>query len=210
MKMSDDIKEFAVAFSKAQGLMKNASKDASNPFFKSSYASLASVIEALREPFAANGLSFSQPCRVHTDGSIIVETMIIHSSGQYIMGEITGKPVKNDPQSVGSLISYLKRYLLQAMVGIASEDDDSEAAMGRGSNHDHKVNQSKNTPVPKATENKLVTEFKSKLSSITKNYSDKEKLDRILKEFDIKSSKEIPSLSEDNLRDMLIKLDDFR
>lgn len=136
MKMSPTIGALAEALAKAQGMMKAAEKDGDNPFFKSSYSTLATVIEAIRVPFSANKLSFSQPTSIGPDGSLIVETMIMHASGEWLCGEITGRPVKNDPQGIGSLQSYLKRYGLQAMAGVASRDDDDDgnAASGKAVN----------------------------------------------------------------------------
>lgn len=214
MKMSNEINELADAFSKAQGLMKNASKDASNPFFKSSYATLASVIEALREPFALNGLSFMQPCDFKEDGTILVETIILHSSGQWISGTITGKAlpkiikdrngnmidkIENDPQAVGSLISYLKRYGLQAMVGIASADDDAEEAMSRTPQYQAK-------PQPKQVAQPVVNREPSdplfvKIIGLMEKvagdkFADKAKLAILLEEMKVKTSSEIKSLSE--------------
>ncbi len=130
MQMSQTIGELAASLAKAQGAMRAAAKDRENPYFKSSYATLASVIDAIRVPFSENGLAFVQPTRVDDHGNVYVTTAILHSSGQWISGEASAKPVKSDPQGVGSLISYLKRYGLQAMVGVASadEDDDGNAA----------------------------------------------------------------------------------
>lgn len=130
MEMSSQINEIAAALSKAQGQMSSASKDAKNPFFKSSYATFASVIEAVREPFAANGLSFVQGTSSCGE-SYTVRTMILHASGQWLASSLSATPSKHDPQGVGSLVSYLKRYGLQAMCGIAASDDDGEAACGR-------------------------------------------------------------------------------
>lgn len=132
MQMSPTIDQLATALAKAQAAMGHASKDGANPHFRSAYATLASVMEAIREPFAKNGLSFSQ--LVDSEGeAIFVTTILLHASGQYLAsGRATARPVKNDPQGVGSVISYLKRYSLQAAVGIASADDDAEAASGRG------------------------------------------------------------------------------
>lgn len=132
MKMSPSISNLAKAIVAAQASLRAVGKDADNPFFKSHYTTLAALIEALREPFAANGLAFLQPTSITGDGSIIVETVLLHSSGEWLSGEITGKPVKNDPQGVGSLISYLKRYGLQAMVGLASKDDDDDGNAASG------------------------------------------------------------------------------
>jgi hypothetical protein len=205
MKMSTEINELADAFSKAQGLMKNASKDASNPFFKSSYATLASVIEALREPFALHGLSFMQPCSFREDGSIMVETIILHKSGQYMTSEIVGRPIKADPQTLGSLISYLKRYGLQAMVGIASADDDAEDAMARPQQQYQQRPPQQNVQrppqLPPQQENKpefdkYTMEIVGLVKKLSDNGNDKEKIALILKEMEVKDSKEIQSLDE--------------
>lgn len=126
IKMSPEIGALAAALAKAQGELRAATKDRENPYFKSSYATLASVFEAIREPFSKNGLSYTQPTRIDEHGNVVVVTMLMHASGQWLAGEVSAKPAKNDPQGVGSLISYLKRYEIQAMAGIASADDDDD------------------------------------------------------------------------------------
>lgn len=126
IQMSAEIGALAGALAKAQGELTAATKDRENPFFKSSYATLASVFEAIREPFAKNGLAYTQPTRIDDHGNVVVVTILMHSSGQWIAGEVSAKPAKNDPQGVGSLISYLKRYEIQAMAGVASADDDDD------------------------------------------------------------------------------------
>lgn len=137
MEHSEDIKEIAIALAKVQGEMKTAKKDANNPFFKSKYADLASCWDACRELLAKNGLSIVQVPAVK-DGenqraTIVLETMMLHTSGQWISSKIEMPIVKNDPQGVGSAITYARRYAMAPMVGIvADEDDDGEAAMGRG------------------------------------------------------------------------------
>lgn len=130
MKQSEPCAELFAALSKAQAAMGAAAKDGKNPHFKSSYATLASCIDAVRGPFAANGLAFIQAPTL--DGDVVsVETMIVHSSGQWIASTASAKPAKLDPQAVGSAISYLKRYALMAMAALPSADDDGEASMER-------------------------------------------------------------------------------
>lgn len=135
MKRSESIKELATALAKAQGEMDGAKKDAVNPFFKARYADLASVIDAIREPMSRNGLSHMQFPRVivQEDGKLVeVETLIMHTSGEFV-SEILALPiVKYDPQELGKLITYCKRYGLQAALGVPSEDDDGNAANDRG------------------------------------------------------------------------------
>lgn len=127
---SESIKELAGALSKAQGSMESAKKDTANPYFKSAYADLASVWTACREALTANGLAVAQTTKPSQDGVTVVTTLI-HSSGEWMRGELFIKPVKNDPQGIGSAITYARRYALAAMVGVAPEDDDGEGAMGR-------------------------------------------------------------------------------
>lgn len=129
METSDNIAELAAALAKAQGVIEGAKKDADNPFFKSKYADLASVWEACRKPLTDNGLSVVQTSEfIGECDKVCIETMLCHSSGQWIRGRLVMKPVKGDPQSVGSCITYARRYSLQSMVGIAPEDDDGNAA----------------------------------------------------------------------------------
>lgn len=127
---SESIAKLAEALSKAQGKIKGAAKDTANPFFKSKYADLASVWDACREALTENGLCVLQTTE---DGieHVTVITTLSHSSGEWIRGRLTMKPVKNDPQGIGSAITYARRYALAAIVGVAPEDDDGEAASGR-------------------------------------------------------------------------------
>jgi hypothetical protein len=128
---SDYIGKLAEALSKAQGAMEGASKSAENPFFKSKYADLASVWDACRGPLSANGLAVIQvPAAPTAPGRVAIDTILAHASGEWISGVLELTPVKSDPQSVGSAITYARRYGLQAIVGIAPEDDDGNAASG--------------------------------------------------------------------------------
>lgn len=127
MNKSETINELATALSKAQGQIKGAAKDASNPFFKSKYADLSSVWEACREQLSSNGLSVIQLPET-SDSGIIIETMLCHSSGQWVSSSYTMPVSKLDAQAVGSAITYARRYALAAMVGVAPEDDDGNDA----------------------------------------------------------------------------------
>lgn len=132
MQTSENINELAAALAKAQALVKGAMKDATNPHFKSSYADLSSVWDACREAITANGLSVVQAPEPGLDGAVCVTTRLMHSSGQWMEASLCCRPMKNDAQGVGSVITYLRRYSLAAMVGVAPEDDDGESATGRG------------------------------------------------------------------------------
>jgi hypothetical protein len=121
--------ELAKSLVKAQAAMSHAAKDSKNPHFKSAYSSLASVIDAIRPALSANGLAFVQ--KLHTaEGGVSVETVLIHESGHELSCGILFIPAsKQDAQGFGSAITYAKRYSLQAALGIASEDDDGQAAV---------------------------------------------------------------------------------
>jgi hypothetical protein len=127
MNTSEQINELAAALCKAQGQMVGAHKAADNPFFKTRYSDLASVMAAIRNPFADNGLSFVQ-VPAFTEGHVAITTRIMHTSGQWIEGMLEVPVAKRDAQSVGSAISYGKRYALQSMAGVPSIDDDGDAA----------------------------------------------------------------------------------
>jgi len=127
---SESINELATALAKAQGQMTGAMKDAANPFFKSKYADLSSVWDACRKPLSDNGLAILQSPQA--DGvKVSVETLLTHTSGQWIKDTLSVSAKDDSPQAVGSAITYLRRYALQSFAGVAPEDDDGEAAQGR-------------------------------------------------------------------------------
>jgi len=129
MNKSESIAGLAAALAQAQGSMKGAIKDSANPFFKSKYADLASVVEAIRAAFSANGLSYIQTLEPSDKDEVRVETTLLHSSGEWISCGILSLPVsKVDAQGYGSALTYARRYSLSAAVGVAPEDDDGNAA----------------------------------------------------------------------------------
>ncbi len=127
---SESIAKLAEALSKAQGEIRNASKDALNPHFNRSYADLANVWDACREPLSKHGLAVVQ-IPGFSAGMATVLTVLMHTSGEWIEGELGLVPVKPDPQGVGSALTYARRYSLSAFAGIAPEDDDGNAASGK-------------------------------------------------------------------------------
>jgi hypothetical protein len=127
MNKSESIKHLATALSKAQAVMSGAKKSAANPFFKSKYANLEEVIACIKEPFESNGLSFMQ-FPICEDDRAGVETIVMHESGEWISGSFMLKCTKLDPQGMASAITYARRYGIQSIAGIPSEDDDGNAA----------------------------------------------------------------------------------
>lgn len=116
----------ATALAKAQAMIKTAAKDASNTHFNSKYADLASVWDAVRAPLTDNGLSVVQePCG---DGEHVgLTTTLMHASGQFMTSTVFALAERKGPQAVGSVITYLRRYALAAVVGVAPDDDDGNA-----------------------------------------------------------------------------------
>lgn len=138
MKHSESIKEIGGAVAKAQGAIKNAAADKTNPAFRSKYADLASVWEACRAQLSANGVAVVQSPAAE-GAKVTVTTLLVHGpSGEWIESDLTVTADKGTPQGIGSAITYARRYGLSAMVGVApgddipdQGDDDGEAAEGR-------------------------------------------------------------------------------
>ena len=136
MNQSEQINELAAALAKAQSQITGALKDSKNPFFKSSYADLASCWDACRKQLTENGLSVIQTTDIEQTGTaeavVVVRTTLAHQSGQWIAGILPVKAKDDGPQAQGSGITYARRYALAAIVGLAQIDDDAEAAQARG------------------------------------------------------------------------------
>jgi hypothetical protein len=131
---SRDLNELAAALAKAQGEIEGAIKDRSNPAFRSKYADLGAVWDAIREPFSKNGLSVVQFPR--RDGnSVEVETILLHSSGQWMSGTFSVPTAKQDAHGFGSATTYARRFSLSAVCGVAPVDDDGNAAAGKANTH---------------------------------------------------------------------------
>ena len=130
MRTSESIASLAAALAKAQAVIEGAIKDKANPAFRSRYADLAAVWDAIREPLTANGLSLIQMPDVF-EGEPVLVTRLLHASGEWLEGTYPLNPVKQDPQGYGSAITYARRYAAMAVCGVAPEDDDGNAASGR-------------------------------------------------------------------------------
>lgn len=154
MHFSESIAEIAAVLPKAQAKVKHAVKSKVNPHFKSTYADLSEVMEAVKPAFAEFGLAVLQDASTHTeiienpsyrDGwepktqkdrdsnqpaprvfkcDVTITTRILHASGEWYESAITLRALNSGPQAVGSAITYGRRYLLAAMAGVAQDDDD--------------------------------------------------------------------------------------
>lgn len=164
MNKSESIRELAKALAQFQSEVVHPLKDKSNPFFKSKYVPLENVVEAITNTAPKLGLSFIQYPVASGEYTGIV-TVLMHSSGEYIETEpVYAKPVKQDPQAVGSVITYLKRYSLSAVFGITSDEDDD------GNKATHMTN-SNNKPA--ATGNLLTQNQKNDISNLVRAISSK-------------------------------------
>lgn len=125
MNKSESIKELAIALCKFQGAVEKIKKTTTNPFFKSKYANLTDILDVIRQPLSNAGLSFVQ----FPKGQHELETMLMHISGEWMSETYEMPPTKNDPQGLGSAITYQRRYALGAILGLnIDEDDDGNKA----------------------------------------------------------------------------------
>jgi len=130
MEKSESIKQLSAALSKLQGELIDAPKSSENPFFKSKYADLSEVLKVIRPLLCKHGLSVIQSPSL-LDSNVVVETMLAHSSGEYVSSSLTVPVGKKDAQAVGSAITYGRRYSLSAIMGITQADDDGNAAVAK-------------------------------------------------------------------------------
>ena len=128
MKTSESIKQLSAALLKAQRAIKFASKDANNPHFKSKYADLPAVIDAIKPALNDAGIAFLQTFSPSEAGFIAVTTRLMHESGEWIQDTATVPLPKADPQGYGSAATYARRYSLAAITGLYQDDDDGNAA----------------------------------------------------------------------------------
>jgi hypothetical protein len=164
MNKSESITALTKALNMFQGKLTAVKKDAINPFFKSKYATLDTIWETIRKPLSENGLAITQTMGVQ-DGKSVLETTLYHTSGEWISGTQLVNPVKDDPQSLGSAISYARRYSLSAILGIVSdEDDDANIATKPATKQESKPQKSVSPAVetPQKSEVKLASEAQVK------------------------------------------------
>lgn len=186
---SEQTNELFTALSKAQDEMEIARKDSTNPFFKSKYADLQSVVGSSRPCLSKNGLSVIHILQQEEQNTYMI-TQLSHSSGQYIRSKVKLSPQKQDVQSLGSYITYMKRYCYAALVGVVTgDDDDGEACMNRN-------NEQKKNIIP--TEECILTRDQlSKLQSMIGNK--KEIADRITKKYGVNTLLQIKQKDYDDI-----------
>ncbi len=151
MEKSESIKELATALCKFQGAVEKVRKSETNPFFKSKYADLSSILDVIRIPLSENGLSFVQFPKDKNG----LETMLMHTSGEWMSATYEMKPTKDDPQGLGSAITYQRRYALGAILGLNIDDDDDGNAASK-QNKQVEVKKTQPTSLPPDLDAKLI------------------------------------------------------
>ena len=150
---SDEINEIVKALAKVQSEIQNPKKDANNPYFKSKYSTLDNVIDAYKDLCSKNDLIVLENpvSKVGENGKVLVgiEVQIMHTSGQFLSFDpYLLSPVKNDPQGIGSGVTYARRYTLSSVFNIASEEDDD----GNSASQNNKGQYQKPTKFKPATQ----------------------------------------------------------
>tara|TARA_R110002096_G_scaffold66306_1_gene161375 strand:- start:29346 stop:29933 length:588 start_codon:yes stop_codon:yes gene_type:complete len=126
MEKSESIKNIAIAMCEVQSSMESASKASDNPFFNSKYADLSEVLRCIKGIIPSKNLSFMQMPSFES-GVVSVETIVMHSTGEWISSTSSSPISKSNPQGVGDAITYLRRYSLAAIFGLAQKDDDGNS-----------------------------------------------------------------------------------
>lgn len=171
MNRSETISKLAISLVKFNSEVNSISKDAKNPFFKSEYVTLDALILNTRDILQKNGLVIMQSPLSKEDGSIGIQTLLIHESGEFIESEpIFMKPAKaNDPQNAGSIISYMRRYSYQAILNLNTGEDDDANISTYGNKTDSKA-KTNNSNINTQSNNKKLSEAQCKrLYSIAYN-----------------------------------------
>jgi hypothetical protein len=132
---SDSTDKIFGALAKAQGTMSNPVKDrtvkvasrSGGATYEFAYATLSQIIDTIRKPLSENGICFTQSL-VREEGKLVLRTRLGHDSGQWIASTLPVEPRENSAQALGSAITYVKRYALAAICGLAADEDDDGAA----------------------------------------------------------------------------------
>ena len=182
--MSQEIKEFATAFCAFQSEVSNPKTTEDNPFFNSKYSDLANVLRTIKEPLVKNGLSILQGATTEErmvgasneiQAIVCIETILLHLSGQYARYTLRivadrfaqGKPVPLTAQGIGSAITYGRRYAVNAILGVAQEDDDGNESAGHTDRgrpakpQEQQRPQPKNEPLPALSGEQVIAAFEA-------------------------------------------------
>lgn len=191
---SESIEKLAPALIKAQSQIKSVHKSAENPYFRSKYADLATIIEASRKPLTENNLAF---LTIVGKGSseIPITGILLHSSGQWLSGTLSLPVDKRSAQAVGSAISYGRRYAMVAMLNIATDDDDDGNAATHRGTHTNEPGLSLGTNLSSADRTKKTTgsNYKPRAGNVPKSKATHSRAEESVSE---RSPKELKELFE--------------
>lgn len=165
--------ELHKALSAFQSEVTNPVKNISNTFFKSKYADLGSCIDVMRPLLSKHGLSFTQLTEMK-EGQLVLVTSLRHSAGEQVDGFYPINPTKNDPQGMGSALTYARRYALCAMFGLAAEDDhDGNAASAPTKKAEKAAEKTPEQRAKEATEDYISKIHAAKTSEVLEAIMDK-------------------------------------
>lgn len=172
MQHSESIANLAAALVAAQGEIQPIAKNSTNPHFRSKFASLDNIVDTVRPVLAKHGLGILQSGTPDVDGKLLVESRLLHKSGEWLTACVTIPMQKNDPQGVGSALTYGRRYGLAALLCLATEEDDDGNAASRpqqrstnqrsGEQHDRPTRTPDSTPAAPAPQDAVSATARSK------------------------------------------------
>ena len=161
MKTSESIKQIAEALVSAQKEIRFAVKDSTNPHYKSKYANINSVIDAVKAPLNNNGIAILQSLSPSDDNKLHLTTRLLHSSGEWLEDTAVCPIQKQDPQGLASATSYIRRYSISALCLLYAEDDDGQSAVLNAADYLQKINQSQTLEELQANYNFVMGEVKN-------------------------------------------------
>ncbi|MBS3903730.1 MAG: ERF family protein [Simkania sp.] len=192
MRTSENINELAKAMAVAQGEMKPAVESAKNTHFKKSYSTINDIIDCTREPLSKNGLSVWQNVTVDQHG-VSITTRVAHESGQWMeFGPLSMPLATPTPQSIGSVITYGKRYALCAALGVSTGEKDDDAEEAEQPFRAQQAAKSSAKPQEEAKVLMISAIQANTLESMVRK-DDSEYLKRLLIHFKIPSFRELPA-----------------
>ena len=186
MEKSDSIIKLSAALVKYHSTAIRIGKDATNPHFKNRYASLSQIIEGTEQQLAECGLAVIQL----PEGENHLRTILLHESGEYIAATYKMNPVRNDPQALGSAITYQRRYALGAILSLNIDDDDDGQEASKAPAKPAPAPQPKTAPVPQSKPARLVSEIMADVAKVT-----------TVQEL-TKLYKELPAIAQQELKDI--------
>jgi phosphomevalonate kinase len=161
MKTSESIKQIAEALVAAQKEIRFAVKDSTNPHYKSKYANINSVIDAVKAPLNNNGIAILQSLSPSDDNKLHLTTRLLHSSGEWIEDTAVCPIQKQDPQGLGSAISYIRRYSISSLCALYADDDDGQSAALNAADYLQKIAHSQTLEELQANYNFVMGEVKN-------------------------------------------------